>query len=170
MENTKHFRTMPSCCEHRCSISNKPADSCLAEYRRSDNRSGDCCAHDPRGDDRSPDNDHCTFDSSPIGRGAHDVGPPKIYDGTGDDVIDISFPAGEKVGVLVATYQGDSNFIVTGPESWRTRRWSAQQDRELRESDGLINEIGVYKGKVPLAAGPSFIEIHADGNWTLNVA
>ena len=169
------------------------------------------------------------------------MAPPKIYDGTGDDVIDISFPAGEKVGVLVATYQGDSNFIVTGLKAgervgglvntigsyegtvtidsadqlqikasgtWHLeirsllrlgtfdKQAEGHGDHVLifngsrgvmtashdgssnfivraigkRGSDGLINEIGVYKGKVPLAAGPSFIEIHADGNWTLNVA
>jgi hypothetical protein len=166
--------------------------------------------------------------------------PAKIYDGSGDDVIDISYPAGDKAGALFATYQGESNFIVTGLKSGERVsglvnvighyegsvtvdsadqlqiKASGPWHLEIRSllslptfdkhaeghgdavlifngargvmaashdgtsnfivhsigkggRNGLINEIGVYKGKVPLAAGSSFISIHADGNWTLDV-
>ena len=58
-------------------------------------------------------------------------------------------------GVLALTHDGTSNFIVHSITS--------------RGSNGLVNEIGPYTGKVPLAAGPGFIEVLADGNWTLDI-
>jgi hypothetical protein len=167
--------------------------------------------------------------------------PAKVYDGTGDDVIDIAYPGDDNAGALFATYQGQSNFIVTGLKSGErvdglvntigNYDGSVTIDRadqlqikasgpwhlEIRSlsslpmfdkhteghgdvvlifngargvlaaiHDGssnfivhsigksgrkyLINEIGTYNGKVPIAAGPSFVSIHADGNWTLEVS
>ena len=76
----------------------------------------------------------------------------KHIDGHGDQVV---IYTGAR-GVLTLTHDGSSNFIVHALTKGR--------------SSGLVNEIGAYSGKVPMAAGPGFIEIHADGNWTLDVA
>ena len=75
----------------------------------------------------------------------------KHADGRGDQVLIYSGPR----SVLALTHDGTSNFIVHAFTKGR--------------SSGLVNEIGAYSGKVPLSAGPGFIEIHADGNWTLDV-
>jgi hypothetical protein len=164
-----------------------------------------------------------------------------VYDGRGDDVIDIVYPGGTTTAALFATYQGQSNFIVVGLNKGERNAGlineignyegtvlidSADQVQvkasgpwhlELRPllslpnfdkhaeghgdqvliytgrrgvlaavhddesnfilhqirsngSNSLVNEIGAYTGKVALAAGPAFITIRADGNWTLDVA
>jgi len=75
-------------------------------------------------------------------RSLQKVGNP--FSGSGTTVLIYDGPG----GIFTITHDGESNFIVhvTG--------------------DGLINEIGAYSGRVPMPAGPSVIEITADGNWT----
>ncbi|MGO0603673.1 NINE protein [Brevibacterium linens] len=55
---------------------------------------------------------------------------------------------------LTATHNGDSNFVV-------------YEDTDEFSMGLLINEIGTYEGTVPLSAGPSFITVNADGEWSL---
>jgi hypothetical protein len=67
--------------------------------------------------------------------------------GKGDGVFLYEMPAAD----LAFTHKGDSNFIV----------------HAIGNGDGgLINEIGAYKGTVPVSDGPAVITIRADGSWT----
>jgi hypothetical protein len=70
--------------------------------------------------------------------------------GHGDDVIRYT----GKAGVAAITHTGESNFIV--------RSYGAR-------STGLVNEIGAYSGKVPVAAGPAVWAVMADGDWTVQI-
>lgn len=71
--------------------------------------------------------------------------------GTGDAVYLFDGSAGK----LTATHTGSMNFIV-------------QEETDETFSIGLlINDIGEYSGTVPLSAGPSIINVKADGAWTL---
>lgn len=89
-----------------------------------------------------------TFDIRPMGD-APLVAPA----GTGDAVFLYEGGAAS----LAATHAGSRNFVV-------------QEETGKAFSMGLlINEIGVYNGTVPLAAGPSVITVTADGAWTLAV-
>ncbi|MRG59976.1 hypothetical protein GE115_08855 [Agromyces sp. CFH 90414] len=73
--------------------------------------------------------------------------------GAGDAVMLYDGPA----GALTATHDGDANFMVS-------------EETAAAFSVGLlVNEIGPYSGTVPLTAGPSVIEVGANGNWTLTV-
>ncbi|WP_424446365.1 NINE protein [Microbacterium sp. CH-015] len=58
---------------------------------------------------------------------------------------------------LAATHDGQSNFAII------------EETSEAFHMGLLVNEIGAYSGTVPVAAGPSVIEVTADGNWTLAV-
>lgn len=60
-------------------------------------------------------------------------------------------------GVLEATHDGQSNFVVR------------EEADQLFSSGLLINEIGSYQGSVPVQAGPSIFIVEADGNWTVNI-
>ena len=166
---------------------------------------------------------------------------PTVYDGRGDDVIDIAYPGGASAAALFASYQSQSNFIVTGLKNgertgglvneignyegtvlvdtanqlqikasgpWHIelqpllsvpsfdKHAEGHGDQVLvytgargilaaahdgtsnfivraittNGNNGLVNEIGTYTGRVPLTAGPAVITIHADGNWTLDIA
>lgn len=59
-------------------------------------------------------------------------------------------------GVATLTHKGTSNFIVT----------YYNEDG----SENLVNEIGRYTGESVLPAGPGFLQISADGAWTIKVA
>lgn len=72
--------------------------------------------------------------------------------GTGDDVIRIT-PAGF-ARPTTFTHDGSSNFAV----------WSYSASELL---DLEVNTIGPYSGTVMLEAGAEFLEIRADGRWTI---
>jgi hypothetical protein len=71
--------------------------------------------------------------------------------GRGDDVLLLS-PASSGLTTVKANHSGSSNFIV---ESY------GESSRE-----GLINEIGSYRGEVLLPDGTILVTILADGKWT----
>lgn len=68
--------------------------------------------------------------------------------GHGDDVV--YYDKGSKAAV---THHGDSNFSVLA--------YSDSGGRDL-----LVNEIGNYRGVVPLDT-PALVQINADGDWTI---
>ncbi len=68
--------------------------------------------------------------------------------GQGDDVV---FYIGSTTAAAI-THDGESNFAVIA---------HGASDRDL-----LVNEIGPYNGTVRLP-GPSFVEITADGAWSI---
>jgi hypothetical protein len=72
--------------------------------------------------------------------------------GHGDAVLTSLGPS----GVATITHNGTSNFVVRATTS------SAGQDL-------LVNEIGNYNGRQPWPTGPAFIQISADGDWTVKV-
>jgi len=71
--------------------------------------------------------------------------------GRGDDVLIYRGDA----GVAKLTHNGESNFIVD----------FYNED----DSDNLVNEIGKYSGESVIGSGPGFLQIHADGKWTVKV-
>ncbi|WP_396667365.1 TM2 domain-containing protein [Microbacterium sp. R86528] len=73
--------------------------------------------------------------------------------GTGDAVFLYDGAAAS----LTATHDGTSNFAII------------EENGDIFNLGLLVNEIGTYSGTVPLSAGPSVIEISADGNWTLAI-
>ncbi len=68
--------------------------------------------------------------------------------GHGDDVV--YFDKGSKAAI---THTGEANFVV-------------QETSDSAGKDLLVNEIGNYRGTVPLNT-PSVLEITADGDWTI---
>jgi len=71
--------------------------------------------------------------------------------GRGDDVL--LYRGG--AGVAKLTHNGKSNFIV-----------------DFYNEDGsenLVNEIGKYSGESVISPGPGFLQLHADGKWTVKV-
>ncbi|MCA1788472.1 MAG: hypothetical protein LC667_01070 [Thioalkalivibrio sp.] len=79
------------------------------------------------------------------------VEPGTSLAGRGDMVLDFRGVDGR---ALVLTHDGSSNFMVL---AWGDRR------------SALVNEIGAYSGRLRLAAGTLFLEIRADGNWSLQI-
>ncbi|MCA1789429.1 MAG: hypothetical protein LC667_06105 [Thioalkalivibrio sp.] len=79
--------------------------------------------------------------------------PGAYIEGVGDMVLNFAEIEGR---ALSLTHDGSSNFAVFAypPEGRR---------------DVLVNEIGAYSGRVRLVPGTSFVEIQADGRWTLAV-
>jgi len=73
----------------------------------------------------------------------------KTYKGKGDTVVAYT----GKAGTIAMTHKGSGNFIVGSSN----------------DVMGLANEIGNYKGETTISAGPSVLDISADGTWTLNV-
>lgn len=71
--------------------------------------------------------------------------------GRGDRVL--YFAGGPAVGRF--THNGTSNFIV---EAVTSRDW-----------DLVVNEIGGYDGRRPVAVAPSVISVRADGDWTIAI-
>lgn len=88
---------------------------------------------------------------------------PIVLSGTGQQVLTLNDGSDEstKPLVLEATHDGSSNFQVTLLDAGGER------------IDGVINEIGPYIGRRPwhFIKGPDvkFVEVNADGNWTLNL-
>ena len=79
------------------------------------------------------------------------LAPSEFIEGTGDMVLDFTAVEGR---ALVLTHHGTSNFMVL---AWADRRTA------------MVNEIGVYSGRVRFAPGTQYVEIRADGDWTLQV-
>lgn len=82
------------------------------------------------------------------------------FSGTGDDVVE--FPKTLKAGLVEATHDGSSNFIVYS------------LDAGLEQSDLIVNEIGSYNSTRAFGLGyfaekAKGFEISADGAWTLTV-
>ncbi|MGW4425740.1 hypothetical protein [Streptosporangium sp. NPDC004631] len=79
------------------------------------------------------------------------------FRGEGDDVLRVK--ATKTRGIVVATYDGESNFIVYG------------LDRQGKEKQVLFNAIGTYSGTVLYNSTPgdtlAGLKITADGPWTL---
>lgn len=83
---------------------------------------------------------------------------PQTFAGVGADVIDLG--VGNQRIFLVATHNGTSNFIVTA------------LDQDLQRLGGVINEIGNYAGTRLINANSAdirFIQVEADGNWTIDL-
>ncbi len=81
--------------------------------------------------------------------------------GEGDSVIEV--PAGVKAGLVTATHKGSANFAI----------WSLDDSNE--PTDLLVNTIGSYSGTTDfgltgLGDSPSFIQITADGEWTVTLS
>ncbi|MDC3402445.1 hypothetical protein OAX95_00745 [bacterium] len=90
--------------------------------------------------------------------------PPEVFTGSGQQAIvveDGSWSAGSELGVAELTHDGGSNFQV--------RLLDAAGERIVV----LVNEIGPYAGRRPWALRdcdlPRFIEVNADGNWSITV-
>ncbi|WP_370526194.1 TM2 domain-containing protein [Cellulomonas sp. JH27-2] len=64
---------------------------------------------------------------------------------------------GGDAGNAAVTNKGESNFVVQ------------QYTGDVFDLGLLVNEIGSYKGKVPVKAGPSVFTIQSDGKWTIVV-
>jgi hypothetical protein len=85
---------------------------------------------------------------------------PLVFTGAGDDVVDIG--AGNTALFVIASHDGQSNFIVHS------------LDEDLQDVDGVVNEIGTFAGTVPLStfgsvADVRYLEVQADGNWSLEL-
>lgn len=81
--------------------------------------------------------------------------------GEGDSVIEV--PAGVQAGMVTATHKGSANFAI----------WSLDDSNEPK--DLLVNTIGSYSGTTDfgltgLGDSPSFIQITADGSWTVTLS
>jgi hypothetical protein len=73
--------------------------------------------------------------------------------GAGDDVVTVDALAGEAVDL---THDGESNFVI----------WAYDADGE---ATGLVvNEIGAYQGTRRIPAGTRWLEVQADGAWTIS--
>ncbi len=70
--------------------------------------------------------------------------------GHGDEIV--RYQAGS---VMHSTHHGTSNFVI-----WALRNSGALHDL-------IVNEIGPYNASDVVPAGTAFLEITADGNWTL---
>ncbi|MGP3917602.1 hypothetical protein [Nonomuraea sp. 10N515B] len=73
--------------------------------------------------------------------------------GRGDEVLLLS-PASSGLTTVKVNHSGSSNFIVYS---------YTEQSQE-----GLVNEIGSYRGEVLLPDGTVLVTIHADGRWTFS--
>jgi hypothetical protein len=82
--------------------------------------------------------------------------PAAGYTGTGKSVVKL--PKAAKKGTQVTlTHDGESNFIVV------PRKTSGKAGMSL------VNEIGTYTGTRRLPAGTKYLEIDADGTWTVKI-
>lgn len=74
--------------------------------------------------------------------------------------------------VLPATSTGDGVFLYDGAASMWAMTHAGSSNFAVVEYGGMfpnlmVNEIGVYSGTVPAQAGPSVIEVSADGAWSI---
>ena len=74
--------------------------------------------------------------------------------GRGDDVATLE-PRSSGLQTVTINHSGSSNFVVYA--------YSSGAGASL-----LVNEIGQYSGEVVLPDGTFFIEINADGNWSVS--
>ena len=84
----------------------------------------------------------------------------QTYSGVGDDVI--SLPKAMKAMIIEGTHDGESNFSV----------WAMSKGGD--RNDLVFNEIGAYSGinAIGLMSWDSkskYLEVSADGNWTITV-
>jgi hypothetical protein len=82
------------------------------------------------------------------------------FTGVGDDVIELSTAL--KQGFVEQIHSGSSNFAV----------WAI--DKNMEKVDLLANEIGNFSGAATFGFGFSdepikYLEVTADGNWTINI-
>lgn len=88
---------------------------------------------------------------------------PVSYKGSGDRIIKIKKPSGEKDEAVIVTisHNGYANFAV----------WSL--DKKLRQDQLLVNTIGDYKGIVPLdfegGQQTTRLQVEADGSWKMAI-
>jgi hypothetical protein len=80
--------------------------------------------------------------------------------GTGDNLI--TLPEGAKAGIVTATHDGGSNFVINGLDA-----------SNASTGDLLVNTIGAYSG-ISVYGFNSFtdattLEVKADGNWTITI-
>jgi hypothetical protein len=85
--------------------------------------------------------------------------PPAVYDGSGDDVIEITKPTNGPA-IVHARYTGGSNFVVEA------------LDANNEQTSLLVNEIGAYEGTVALDFEDTIssrLQITASGPWHIEV-
>ncbi len=79
-------------------------------------------------------------------------------EGSGDDFFEFAVP-GDEAAVLEIAHDGDSNFAVV------------TYDEENERIDLLVNEIGSYRGRLPvnflIGEEVAFVEITASGSWRI---
>ena len=75
---------------------------------------------------------------------------------------------------LPAEGKGDSVFLYSGGASdWNVTHKGKSNFVLLQTSDDImpnlaVNEVGNYKGQVPMGAGPSVVRVTADGTWSFS--
>jgi hypothetical protein len=88
--------------------------------------------------------------------------PTAVLSGRGDSVVTVPPPYDAAPGLLTATHNGQSNFIVEPLSPDNTT------------GGALFNKIGTYKGTIPFdilqGQAASRLKITADGKWTLTFA
>lgn len=93
-----------------------------------------------------------TIDVQPISA-AFDWDGSQPLVGRGDDVATLE-PRSSGLKTVAITHNGSSNFVVYA--------YSSSAGASL-----LVNEISTYSGEVVLPDGTFFLEINADGNWSV---
>jgi hypothetical protein len=84
------------------------------------------------------------------------VVPAAGYAGSGKSIVKL--PKASKAGTRVTlTHDGESNFIVV------PRKTSG------KAGISLVNEIGTYSGTRVMRSGTKYLEIDADGTWTVKI-
>lgn len=80
--------------------------------------------------------------------------------GNGDDLVDL--PEGADAGIVTATYDGASNFVI-----------NVLGDDNESTGDLLVNTIGSYEGRTAFGltslGDAATLEVSADGPWTITV-
>ena len=81
--------------------------------------------------------------------------------GTGDNIV--TLPEGVTAGIVTATHDGGSNFVVNALDSSNTPT-----------GDLLVNTIGAYTGTAVYGfsalSDATALEVKADGNWTITIS
>lgn len=86
----------------------------------------------------------------------------ETFTGSGDDVI--TLPQGALEGMVTASHDGSSNFVITALDANNESTF-----------DLLVNEIGSYTGTTAfgllgIGGDPAALEVVADGAWEITVA
>ena len=84
---------------------------------------------------------------------------PDVTEGSGDTVLQIDPAAAGDIQTVLATHDGESNFVV----------WAYSADRESYQDVLVFNEIGPVDGAADevFTSQQAILHIQADGNWTL---